>query len=141
MSDTTIRAIDYYIKNLDFDVRQDIFKALDNIGNFKVKCLLEKNEDYPIFRSMGLTDEQISDQLIKATGKFSAVNNIMTDNERYPLFEKPEDTYESSKQYVELLTKQEEKALIEKFGCTWEDYVPKIYKKKLKEPEDDFLEK
>lgn len=39
------RVIDYYIKGLSLDTRQDIFKALQDIGNMAIKCLLEKMKD------------------------------------------------------------------------------------------------
>lgn len=45
-----IRAIQYYIKNLPFDVRQEIFKRLGDINPIIIKQLLEKEQNYKSFR-------------------------------------------------------------------------------------------
>lgn len=133
------RVIDYYIKGLPLGVRQDIFKGLQDIGSMTIKCLLEKKEGYPKYKRMGLSDEQILNQIERAKEEFEAVNNIMMKNERYPLFEDSSDTYKASGEYIELLKKRKEEELIEKFGCTFEEYIPRIYKKKVDEliREDD----
>lgn len=57
----------------------------------------------------------------------------MIENERYPLFDNAKDTYKSALQYLDLLKDCNEEELIKKFGCTWEDYVPKICPKKENE--------
>lgn len=123
------REIDYYIKNLPFDVRQEIFRLLDEINSSRVKDLLEKPEGYPSFKSMGYSSEKILRTLQQSSNDFRKANNYMMENERYPLFSAPEDTYQSSLEYVEILKKKTEKELLEKFGCTWEEYVPRILKK------------
>jgi hypothetical protein len=97
----SIRAIDYYIKKLSFDARQEIFKGLDNINPIRVEELLEKEQNYTSFRNKGFSDEDIMKALEQSSRDFEAVNNIMTENERYPLFDEPSDTYKSSLQYVE----------------------------------------
>ena len=124
------REIDYYIKGLSFDVRQEIWKRLDDINEIRVKQLLEKNEGYPAFRRMAYTDKDILTALNISTTKFQAVNDYMMENERYPLFTNSKDTYNSSLEYVELLRRKKKEELEEKFGCTWEEYIPKVYKKK-----------
>lgn len=129
----SIRAIDYYVKNLPFDVRQEIFKRLKDVNPARVEELLEKEQNYTSFRNKGFSDDDITEALQQSSCDFGAVNNVMTDNERYPLFENPLDTYRSALQYVELLKKTKEEELIEKFGCAWEEYVPRVYKKKLDE--------
>lgn len=125
-----LREIDYYIKDLPFMVRQEIFKRLDNVNSIRAKYLLEKEQNYTSYRSMGLSDEDILKQLNKSAFDFEAVNEVMIENERYPIFEDPRDTYQSAKIYFEILTKRSDEELVEKFGCIFEEYVPRIYKKK-----------
>ena len=141
------RMIDYLIKGLPFETRQKIFKSLDDIGVMSVKSLLERPENYPKFRRMGLDDDQIKRYSSRISKKFAYVNKIMVDAGRPPLFEHPFDTYESSKRYVELLVRyhredskkinassnfgkesENEEVLIKKMGSTWNDYIPKSYK-------------
>ena len=90
-----------------------------------VKCLLEKDEGYPKYKRMGLTNEEIFNQIKKTIARFEAVNDIMIANERYPLFTDPSDTFQSSQEYTEMLERKSEEELIEFFGCTWDDYEPK----------------
>lgn len=119
----SIKMIDYYIKGLPMDIRQEIFNGLEDIGSMTIKCLLEKN-GYPKYKRMGLSDEQIAHQKRMAERKFITVNNIMTDNGRPPLFKEPSDTYESAKRYLELLKREDEETIAKYFGCTWEEYIP-----------------
>lgn len=58
-----IRMIDYYVKNLPFDARQEIFNALERINVCAVEKMLEKEIGYPRFRSVGYSDEDISNHL------------------------------------------------------------------------------
>lgn len=118
------RPIDFYIKGLPFDVRQEIFKRLDDAGVGKIEKLLEKPIGYPRYRSMGYTDEQIARQEAKSTARFSAVNAVLAENGRPPLFSDPGDTYRSALEYTVLLKKQTAEELTERFGCLWNEYVP-----------------
>ena len=92
----TIRMIDYFVKGLSFDARQEIFAALERITASAVKKMLEKNEGYPAYKSMFYTDEDIVNHLRKFTERFRRVNELMLQNGRPPLFADPEDTYRSS---------------------------------------------
>ena len=121
------RSIDFYIKGLALDVRQEIFQRLDKVGVGKIEKLLEKNIGYPIYKSMGYTDEQISNQEAKSVIRFEAVNEIMIEHERYPLFSNPTDTFQSANEYVDLLKKKTKEELFIEFGCDWENYLPKRY--------------
>lgn len=126
------RSIDFFVKGLSFDVRQEIFKRLETVGLGKIEKLLEKNIGYPRYRSMGYTDDDIADQERKSVTRFQAVNDYMIENERYPLFSNPEDTYQSAKEYVNLLNKKTKEELLAEFGCSWEEYIPRTYKQKAK---------
>lgn len=140
-----IRMIDYYVKNLPFDARQEIFNALERINVCAVEKMLEKEIGYPRFRSVGYSDEDISNHLRKKSAHFQRVNELMVKNGRPPIFENPFDTYESSIKYVEIMRRYREcesesdfpscitdfgkrremvDVLIKKMGCTWEDYTP-----------------
>lgn len=127
------RSIDYYIKNLEIDVRQEIFNMLRDINPSIVKKLLEKEDDYPSWRSMGINSDQIQMMLSSSTTKFSSINKIMTENERPPLFRSPKDTYGCAQKYVDLLKEKTEKELEEEFGCSWEDYKPTKYEREAEE--------
>ena len=143
----TIRMIDYYVKNLSFDARQEIFQALERVNVLAVEKMLEKESGYPRFRSVGYSDADIASHLHKKSLHFARVNELMIKNERPPLFDDPSDTYQSSLRYVEIMRcyRQSENdskypyltdfgkerewvdVLIEKMGCTWEDYIPEAY--------------
>ena len=118
------RPIDFYIKGLPFDVRQEIFKSLYTVGFGKIEKLLEKPIGYPRYRSMGYTDEQIIRQETKSSARFAAVNAILAENGRPPLFLDPSDTYRSALEYTFLLKKQPPAELTAQFGCLWDEYVP-----------------
>ncbi len=118
------RPIDFYIKGLPFDVRQEIFKRLDAVGFGKIEKMLEKPVGYPIYRSMRLTGEEIEEQEAKSTARFAAVNAVLAENGRPPLFSNPDDTYRSALEYTALLKKQSAEELIERFGCLWDAYIP-----------------
>lgn len=130
------RAIDYYIKNLSMEVRQELFGMLDDVNPSTVKKLLEKNDDYPSWRSMGFKSDAIAVMLSKSATKFSSINQVMIENERPPLFGKPSDTYDSAQRYVDLLREKTEEELNKEFGCSWEDYVPAKYQRQVAEAPD-----
>lgn len=130
------RAIDYYIKNLDIDVRQEIFNMLRDVNPSIVKKLLEKNDDYPSWRSMGISSDEIQTMLLSSSTKFSSINKLMTENERPPLFTSPEDTYGCAQKYVDLLKEKTEEELNQEFGCSWEDYKPTTYQKRTADAPD-----
>ena len=140
--------IDYYVKNLPFDARQEIFNALERINVCAVEKMLEKEIGYPRFRSVGYSDEDIVSHLRKKSAHFQRVNELMVKNGRPPLFDDPYDTYKSSIRYVEIMRGYREReresaypsrttdfgmrremvdVLIEIMGCTWEDYTPETY--------------
>lgn len=130
------RSIDYYIKNLGIDVRQEIFNMLRDVNPSVVKKLLEKNEDYPSWKSMGINSDEIQIMLSSCTTKFSSINKLMIENERPPLFASPKDTYGSAQKYVDLLKEKTEEELQKEFGCSWEDYKPTKYQKQVAEAPD-----
>ncbi len=143
----SIRMIDYYVKGLPFDARQEIFNALEKVNVLAVEKMLEKEIGYPKFRSVGYSDEDIASHLRKKSLHFEHVNQLMVKNGRPPLFADPSDTYESSLRYVEIMRRYRQResdsafpsltdfgkrcewvdVLIEKMGCTWDDYIPKNY--------------
>ncbi len=130
------RSIDYYIKNLSMEVRQELYGMLDDVNPSTVKKLLEKEEDYPSWRSMGFKSDSIAVMLSKSSAKFATINKTMIENQRPPLFEKTSDTYSCAQKYVDLLKEKTEEELNEEFGCSWEDYVPETYQKEVNEVPD-----
>lgn len=120
----TDRMIDYYVKSLPFDARQEIFKAIDQINPSAVEKLLQKEEGYPIYRSLGYTDEKIARQLQKKALYFQLVNEVIVKYNRRPLFDNPTDTFESSKRYLEITQRRSKEELLQIMGCTWEEYIP-----------------
>lgn len=127
------RSIDYYIKNLGIDVRQEIFNMLRDVNPSVVKKILEKEEDYPSWRRMGINNDGIQTMLSMTATKFSSINKLMIENQRPPLFASPKDTYGSAQKYVDLLKEKTEEELNQEFGCSWEDYVPAKYERKVAE--------
>ncbi|MBQ6707100.1 MAG: hypothetical protein IJN07_06325 [Clostridia bacterium] len=143
----TIRMIDYYVKGLPFDARQEIFNSLEIVNVLAVEKMLEKESGYPRFRSVGYSDEDIASHLRKKSRHFERVNELMVKNGRPPLFADPSDTYACSLRYVEVMRRYREResdssypsltdfgkkpemvdVLIEKMGCTWNDYIPESH--------------
>ncbi|MBE6955873.1 MAG: hypothetical protein E7450_00255 [Ruminococcaceae bacterium] len=121
------RPIDFYIKGLPFDDRQEIFKRMDACLAGKMDKLMEKPVGYPTFRSLGYGEEEIARQEAKSTARFRAVNEYMHACGRPGLFSEPEDTCQSAKEYVAVMAKTSKEALQERFGCTWEEYVPEVW--------------
>ena len=141
-----LKMIDYYIKNLPFDVRQEIFKAIGDINSIRIRRLLPNDGEYKSYREIGYTDEQMAEILRQTSERFQCVNDIMIKNGRPPLFADSSDTYECAKRYIELLRRyhkvrgerisaflnygqesESEEELIKIMGCTWEDYIPEKY--------------
>ena len=123
------RSIDYYVKNLGIDARQQIFNMLREVNPSIVKKLLEKEDGYTSWKNMGYDEESITIMLTKSSTRFSEINKVMIENQRPPLFVKPSDTYDSAQKYVELLKEKTEEELNKEFGCSWEEYVPETYQK------------
>lgn len=120
------RPIDFHIKGLPFDDRQEIFRRLEACLAGKMEKLMQKPVGYPIFRSLGYGDEEIARQEAKSTARFRAVNEYMHACGRPDLFTDPEDTCRSAHEYVDLLKKASKEELKERFGCLWEEYVPAV---------------
>lgn len=147
----SIRMVDYYVKHLPFDARQDIFTALDQINPLTIEKILEKVKGYPRYRSVGYTDEDIANQLRKMSVRFQKVNELMIQHNRPPLFADTTDVYACSLRFVEIMRRYREResdsalpdltdfgvrremvdALIKIMGCTWQDYVPQTYKNSI----------
>ena len=127
------KSIDYYIKNLSIDVRQEIFNMLRDVNPSIVQKLLEKEEGYPSWKSMGASDNDIQMMLAASTAKFYSINKLMVANNRPPLFAKSKDTYRCAQKYVDLLKEKTPEELEKEFGCSWEDYVPEKYERKVPE--------
>lgn len=141
------RMLDYYQKGLPVQVRQiELPAAFRKINDASAEKMLEKPQGYPSFKRMGMDEEQIERYLEQETMNFKAINAIMIQNNRPPLFLEPNDTYKSSIRYFELIYRyhsSEDKKkskylnhgkesehvdkLIKIMGCTWEEYVPQEY--------------
>ena len=118
------RPIDFYIKGLPFDIRQEIFKRLEVVHPYRMRKLLDKPNGYPIFRSLGYTEDEITEHLAIYPPRFAAVNEYMIENGRPPLFTDPHDTYRSALESVDLMEKKTEEQLLLQFGCLWQEYTP-----------------
>lgn len=144
----SIRMVDYYVKNLPFEARHEIFAALDKINALTIEKILEKDKGYPRYRSVGYTDEDIANQLRKMSVRFQKVNELMIQHNRPPLFAVTTDVYACSRRFVEIMRRYRESesdsalpsltdcgvrpemvdVLTKIMGCTWQDYVPQTYK-------------
>ncbi len=134
-----MRKVDFLIKGLPVKTRRRFFKLMDNINPVSVEYLLDKPNNYKLLRSMNYSDKDIESYLTRKANDFKAVNNFMLDNNRYPIFTNPDNTYQSSIEYHELIDMQPIENLINEFGLKYANYVPKSYQL-LKCPLDDYLE-
>ena len=122
------RKLDYYNKGLSIETRQNLFYHFKHsISETMMKCFLERESDYRSFHASGFTDENIrqiwDDVYIK---KISEVNHIREMNHRPHLFSNPSDSYQSAKEYFELMKIRDEEELREIFGCSFEEYIPEV---------------
>ena len=133
-----VKKIDYYLQGLSIRDHFETWYTIDKINQAVVKDLLEKPDDYPTLRSIGLNDDMIRRYCKQAASRFQAVNEKMIALKRYPLFSDSEDTYGSSLEYCDLMQKREEEELIQFFGKTLSEYVPAVYEPDVKHtPEED----
>ena len=122
------RKIDFYIKGLSMDVRQNVFKKMDAINPISVEHLLEKPEGYPYFKSIHYTQSDIDQYLQRMKKLFDDANNYMIENQRYPIFLNTNDSYKCAQEYIDVLTLRPLTELEKEFGCSFQDYVPRVYR-------------
>ncbi|MCD8028841.1 MAG: hypothetical protein LUF02_09355 [Erysipelotrichaceae bacterium] len=134
-----MRKVDFLTKGLPRKTRKRFFKLMDDINPVCVEYMLDKPNNYKLLRSMSFTDKDIENYLDRKANDFKAVNDFMINNNRYPAFSNPNDTYQISLEYHELLDMQPIENLINEFSYKYADYVPKSYQL-LKCPLDDCLE-
>lgn len=120
----SIRMIDYYIKGLPMDIRQEIFRRIHDVNIIRVYELMEKTRIINRFMKKGILIAKSLGYCKIVQEIFAAVNEVMAKNGRPPLFMEPTDTYESSKRYLELLERKDEETIAKYFGYTWEKYIP-----------------
>lgn len=119
------RALDYCMKGLSIDVRQRLFSYMDrDINATLILQMLEKDEGYTTFHDCGFTEKQIETICDSFTERFEKANRIMVENGRPPLFSDPSDSFQSSREYMELMALRTDEELTELFGCTLESYIP-----------------
>ena len=120
------RALDYYMKGLSIEVRQNLFMYFKlEISDTMIKYLLERDDGYPSFRSCGFTDDNIAQIGEMYSERFLHINDVMAKNSRPPLFSDTNDAYTSAREYVEIWTQRSAEELEGMFGCSYSDYVPK----------------
>jgi len=119
------KVLDYYMKGLPADVRQELFCYLRyDISETTIKWFLEKEAGYPSFRSCGFSDRDIELIGESYVEKFEHPNEIMAAHGRPPLFSDPHDSFGSARQYEELMRPCNSEELYALFGCTFAEYVP-----------------
>lgn len=123
-----MRRIDFYTKGLPEENRKVVFQKLDDINPVSVSRIIEKPDDYPAFRRMGFSDDDINDYVLRMVAKFDDLNNYMMENNRYPLFSNAKDSYKSAVEYVDILQVIPMEQLVKEFGTDYEHYVPREYR-------------
>lgn len=98
----SVREIDYLIKGLPKVVRREIVSLLKQVSTLKA---IDKN------------NEEICTILSK-------VNAVMQENGRCVLFYEPYEFVGVLQKIKELLKEDNMKFLLQKYGCTWEEYNP-----------------
>lgn len=131
------RKIDYYLRGLNLEERQNIWQALDNINPNTIRNLLEEKLGYPSLKGMYFSEEDIREYINRAVSKFIAANNLMIKYHRYPIFSDPYNTYQSSQEYSDVMQQRTEEELLKIFGCIWDEYIPKEYIKSQSNKKDD----
>lgn len=122
--------LDFYLKGLPFDTRQDIHKKIDAIGVRAMEHCLEASENYPGWRGVGYSDDDVAQHLERIKGRLCAVNEAMSRAERLPLFADTEDTYQCAVTYFQLTKKRDMAEVESHFGCTYDDYWPQLIRQK-----------
>ena len=98
----SVREIDYLIKGLPKVVRREIVSLLKQVSIIKTP---DKNKEdiYAIL---------------------SKINAVMQENGRGILFYEPFEIADVIQMIEELLKEDNMKVLLQKYGCTWEEYNP-----------------
>ena len=119
------RALDFRMKGLPADVRQELFCYLHyDISETTILWFLEKEAGYPSFRSCGFSEgdiELIGESYVE---KFEHPNQVLAEHGRPPLFSDPHDSFKSAQQYEELMKLRSKEELRALFGCTFAEYQP-----------------
>ncbi len=105
------RIIDYLDKCLDLEERQTLSEKINRLPDQTIQMILEKDNNYPSFRSMGYSNEDISNVNKKLSSLFIDINNYMIGKGITPLFTNPSDTYLSSQEYEHIISKQDEEII------------------------------
>ena len=114
------------MKGLSIDVRQRVFDYFRNeLNSITMKYYLERDDGYPSYRSIGMTDDQIQQMCDLYIPRFEHVNQIMAEYGRPPLFSDPRDSFQSAKEFTVLWELRNDEELAELFGCTYAEYEPR----------------
>lgn len=117
------RALDYYLESIPKEYYRQLFRLLHGIGTEAIQPLLQKNQDYQLYRLMGYDDHAIEAQLHRASENFQAFNDFLVSLGRPPVFSDPSDTYRCALEQIELMRQRSITELHALFGCTPQEFI------------------
>ena len=121
------KALDYYMKGLPAEVRQTLLHHMKTeVSETMIRWFLEKEDGYPSFHSCGFSDSEIDLIGGAYAEKFEHANRVMAANGRPPLFSDPHDSYQSAREYAEIMRGRSDEELTRMFGCSFADYIPEV---------------
>lgn len=125
--------IEYYTKGINVNEEREIIGAiLDNFDSNQKDIIRIAGEDYQKLIKSGLfkSVDGINNYLQDIANSFDEINQRMMKNERYPLFENPNDLKASMTWRDKLATFMPESECNKIVGCkSFKEHYPLIYKK------------
>lgn len=123
-----MRKMDFYLKGWKTMERQDFYKLMDKISPDEMYRIVNENllEKYSEEKRRVLKE--------KKEYEFKRVNRYLKEHKTCPIFNNPKDIKKSSIKYIDLMQFHKDSKLLEEyFGCSFEEYVPKVYEEEKKQ--------
>lgn len=105
------RIIDNLTSYLNLEERQTLAEKIKDLPEQTIQMILEKDNNYPSFRSMGYSNEDIINVNKKLSSLFIDINKYMIGKGIPPLFTDPSNTYLSSQECEHIISKQDEEII------------------------------
>lgn len=119
-----MRKMDYYLKGMNLLKKQEFYRLIDNLGPNEIERIVNKG----LLEKLKEDARKLFEE--RKWFQFSVANDFLIANERNPIFTDPKNIKQSSIEYIDAMTYyKDDKPIEDFFGCTFENYIPKAYKR------------
>lgn len=128
-----MRKTDFYLKGMNLLVKQELYRLIDNAGPNECEKIANRN----LLEKLHEDSRKLF--LERKWYQFAIINDFLIARNRQPLFSNPSDVKQSAIEYIDAMKYYLDDSfgrcsiLEEFFGCTFDEYVPKPYRKDDKE--------